>query len=161
MSSMRSRLSAASEAFATVVLTFWVGALWTIGYLVAPVLFSALADRHLAGQIAGQLFHLMGWAGIGCSAYLGLFLFRRSRLAVLKRRVLWLLAAMAALTAIGLFGIQPLLAQMKLQVFPLDVMESVLRDRFAVWHGISSVLYLLQSLLGAVLIVSAGRGGFK
>jgi hypothetical protein len=36
-------------------------------------------------------------------------------------------------------------------------MESVLRDRFAAWHGVSSVLYIIQSLLGAALVVLLGR----
>ncbi len=31
------------------------------------------------------------------------------------------------------------------------------RDRFAAWHGVSSVLYLAQSLLGAVLVVLQSR----
>jgi hypothetical protein len=37
-------------------------------------------------------------------------------------------------------------------------MESVLRNRFATWHGVSSILYLVQSLLGLLLVASAGRG---
>jgi hypothetical protein len=31
--------------------------------------------------------------------------------------------------------------------------ESVLQDRFAAWHGVSSVLYVVQSVLGLVLVV--------
>ncbi len=37
-------------------------------------------------------------------------------------------------------------------------MESALRDRFATWHGVSSALYLVQSLLGIVLVVLQERG---
>jgi hypothetical protein len=37
-------------------------------------------------------------------------------------------------------------------------MESVLRNRFATWHGVSSILYLVQSLLGLLLVASAARG---
>ena len=33
-----------------------------------------------------------------------------------------------------------------------EVMESVFRDRFVAWHGIASVLYLVQSVLGAALV---------
>ena len=32
-----------------VALTLWIGALWTVGYVVAPTLFSTLSDRALAG----------------------------------------------------------------------------------------------------------------
>ena len=35
---------------------------------------------------------------------------------------------------------------------PKDVMESLFRDRFATWHGISSVVYLIESLLGLALV---------
>ena len=55
---------------------------------------------------------------------------------------------MALLAAASQFGIQPLLAQLKADALPREVMASVLRDRFATWHGISSILYLMQSGLG-------------
>jgi hypothetical protein len=45
---------------------------------------------------------------------------------------------------------------MKREVAPLDVMLSPLRDRFVLWHGISSSLYLLQSLLGLGLLLRVG-----
>ena len=65
---------------------------------------------------------------------------------------------MLLLTAVGQFGIHPLLAQLKADALPREVMDSVLRDRFVAWHGISSILYLLQSLLGLMVVVCAGRG---
>ena len=65
---------------------------------------------------------------------------------------------MALSSAASLFGIQPLMAQLKADALPRDVMESLLRDRFVVWHGISSILYLIQSMLGLWLIVWSGRG---
>jgi hypothetical protein len=37
-------------------------------------------------------------------------------------------------------------------------MESALRDRFVAWHGVSSVVYLIQSLLGLLLVILQGRG---
>lgn len=61
---------------------------------------------------------------------------------------------MLLLTLAGHFGIQPILAQIKADA-PRQVLEGVLRDRFAMWHGISSGLYLLQSLLGAVLVLKS------
>jgi hypothetical protein len=46
---------------------------------------------------------------------------------------------------------------MKADAWPREVMSSVLRDRFATWHGVSSVLYLVQSVLGIVLVLGARR----
>ena len=146
------------EALYLVTLTLWVGGLWAIGYLVAPVLFATLADRQLAGMLAGKLFALIGWVGLASAAYLLLFMLIRLGRSALKRGVFWLLVAMLVLTVFSQFGIQPLLAQLKADALPREVMESVLRDRFATWHGVSSILYLVQSVLGLLLVVGAGRG---
>ena len=53
-----------SEALYLVAITLWVGGMWAIGYMVAPVLFSSLGDRQLAGLVAGKLFSLIGWVGL-------------------------------------------------------------------------------------------------
>ena len=147
-----------SEALYLITLSLWVGGLWAIGYLVAPVLFATLADRQLAGMLAGKLFALIGWVGLASAAYLLLFMLIRLGRSALKRGVFWLLVVMLVLTVLSQFGIQPLLAQIKADALPREVMESVLRDRFATWHGVSSILYLVQSVLGLLLVVGAGRG---
>ena len=147
-----------ADALDTIALTLWVGGLWTIGYVVAPTIFSALADRQLAGMLAGKLFALIGWIGLVCAAYLLLSMLFRLGGRALRRGVFWLLLVMLALTAVSQFGLQPWLAQLKAEALPREVMESVLRDRFATWHGISSILYLVQSVLGALLVVGSGRG---
>jgi len=72
--------------------------------------------------------------------------------------VFWIVLIMLGLTLAGHFGIQPILAQLKADALPRQVMESALRDRFATWHGVSSILYLLQSLLGVALVVQQERG---
>ena len=147
-----------SDALYFATLTLWVGGLWAIGYLVAPMLFANLADRQVAAMLAGKLFVLIGWIGLGCAAYLLVFMLLRSGSAALKRWSFWLVLLMAGLTAASQFGIHPLLAQLKADALPREVMESVMRDRFVAWHGIASVLYLLQSVLGLLVVIGAGRG---
>ena len=147
-----------SEALYLIAITLWVGGLWAIGYMAAPVLFASLGDRQLAGMVAGKLFALVGWVGLGCAAWLLMFLVSRWGGRVLRQAVFWLVVLMALLTAASQFGIQPLMAQLKLDALPREVMESVLRDRFAAWHGVSSILYLVQSLLGLWLVIWSGRG---
>jgi len=147
-----------SEALYLIAITLWVGGLWAIGYIAAPVLFASLGDRQLAGLVAGKLFALVGWVGLGCAAYLLLFVLMRSGTGFFKSTVFWLVLLMGLLTVVSQFGIQPLMAQLKTDALPREVMESVLRDRFAAWHGISSILYLLQSLLGLWLVAWSGRG---
>jgi len=147
-----------AEALYLAAIALWVGGLWAIGYLAAPVLFASLGDRQLAGIVAGKLFALIGWVGLGSAAYLLIFLVSHWRGQVFKRAVFWLVILMALMVAASQFGIQPLMAQLKADALPREVMESVLRDRFATWHGISSILYLVQSLLGLWLVVWSGRG---
>jgi hypothetical protein len=36
-------------------------------------------------------------------------------------------------------------------------MESLFRDRFVTWHGVASVLYLIQGVLGLLLVWRQGR----
>lgn len=143
-----------ADALFSVTATLWVGGLWAVGYLAAPTLFHELPDnRTLAGNLAGHLFALMSWIGIGCAAYILLFLAARQGWAIFKSLAFWLVLAMLLLTLAGHFGIQPILAELKSEAWPREVMQSVVRDRFAAWHGVSSVLYLIESLLGLMLVL--------
>jgi len=146
-----------AEALQSIAATLWVGAMWGIGYIVAPLLFSRLGDRALAGLIAGKLFSLIAWVGIACAIYLLLFRMVRFGSGVFKQGVFWIVLLMLALVFAGEFGVQPIMSALKEEALPKQVMESVLRDRFAAWHGVSSVLYIIQSLLGAGLVVLLGR----
>lgn len=147
-----------SDALYLTAITLWVGGLWAIGYMAAPVLFASLGDRQLAGMVAGKLFALIAWVGLGSAAYLLVFLLLRWGSGFFRRSVFWLVLLMALLAAASLFGIQPLMAQLKADALPQEVMESILRDRFATWHGVSSILYMVQSLLGLWLVIWANRG---
>ncbi len=58
------------SALYSIAVALWVGGLLAIGYLVAPVLFSQLADRSVAGTVAGAMFSVMAWVGLACGTYL-------------------------------------------------------------------------------------------
>lgn len=139
-------------------ISIWVGGLLAIGYLAAPILFAQLSDRTLAGNLAGAMFSAVAWVGIACGTYLLVFLLATKGWRAVKVGVFWIVLIMLGLTLAGHFGIQPILAQLKADALPRQVMESALRDRFATWHGVSSILYLLQSLLGVALVVQQERG---
>lgn len=147
-----------ADVFYTLALTAWVGALWAIGYIAAPTLFSSIDDRVLAGTLAGRMFSVVGWLGLGCGAYLLLFMLLRLGVAALKRWVFWLVLLMLLLAVAQLFGLQPLIAQLRSESLPRQLAEAATRSRFANWHGVASVLYLAQSLLGVLAILVAGRG---
>jgi hypothetical protein len=141
----------------SIALTLWIGGLWAIGYIVAPALFYTLDDRALAGGLAGKLFTLIAYIGIGCAAYLLLYRLVRFGGACFKHGIFWIVLIMLLLTITGEFGVQPLLASLKHQALPREVMESVLRDRFMAWHGVASILYLIQSVLGLLLVWLQGH----
>jgi hypothetical protein len=141
------------DILAQFAITLWVGGMWAIGYLAAPVLFNALSDKMLAGALAGRMFVWIAYIGMASGVYLVVFRFVRFGGAAFKQGFLWLVVLMLVLTLAGHFGMRPILVALKEQAFPLDVMQSVFKDRFATWHGISSVVYLVQSLLGLFLVM--------
>ena len=146
-----------ADGLHAISLTLWIGSLWAVGLLVAPTLFYSLGDRALAGSIAGKLFTLVSYIGIGCAAYLLLFRLVRFGARGLKHGRFWIIVVMLALTIAGQYGVQPILAAIKEQALPAEVMEGVLRDRFATWHGLASVLYLIECALGLLLVWLQGR----
>ncbi len=141
-----------SDLLAAWAIALWVGGLWAVGYLAAPTLFYNLDDRMLAGMLAGKLFGHIAWVGLLCGGWLLVFRLSRQGGAAFKQGIFWIVLVMLLLTVAQHFGIQPILQQLKDQAMPKDVMESLFRDRFATWHGISSVVYLIESLLGLALV---------
>ncbi len=146
-------LSGLPRHLATLSITLWVGGMWMLGYVVAPVLFKVLPDRQLAGTVAGQLFTLLAYIGIGCALYLLFFWLQQAGRTALRSTAFRATVAMLLLVLIGQFVLQPILAGLKAQALPLDVMQSALASQFKTWHAISGILYLIQSLLGIALVL--------
>lgn len=144
------------DLLAAWALVLWVGGLWAVGYLAAPTLFYSLDDRMLAGMLAGKMFGYIAWVGLVCGAWLLIFRLGRLGGAALKQGFFWIVLVMLLLSLAQQFGIQPILQQLKDQAMPKDVMESLFRDRFAAWHGVSSAVYLIQSLLGLAAVAKQG-----
>ncbi|MBP0591816.1 DUF4149 domain-containing protein [Paraburkholderia sp. LEh10] len=140
----------------------WVGSLLTIGYAVAPVLFTSL-DRMTAGTVAAQLFRIEGVIGVVCGVLLLALcnvLVRRGGDAY--RRLRWLVTGMLVCVLLGYFALQPFMNALRVaaQEAGTDVGHSVYASRFGLLHGVSSVFYLIESLLGIVLAwkLPAGTG---
>jgi hypothetical protein len=146
-----------SQHLAVLLVTAWVGALWAIGYLAVPVLFYAQPDRQLAGALAGQMFTSVTYLGMGCAAYLLTWRIVALGRASLRSPEVWIVSAMLLLTLVIQFGLQPLMADLKTRALPLEVMQSGFADRFRMLHGLSSILYLIQSLLGIFLVLRTTR----
>lgn len=137
------------------VATLWAGSLWTIGYLVAPTLFSTLHDKVLAGTIAGHLFRIEAWLSVVCATVLIVLAFFGNMDGGSKARktLLVIVCAMLICTLVGYFGLQPLMAGLREAAGSGGVMDSAARTKFGVLHGLSAALYFIQGLLGIALIL--------
>jgi hypothetical protein len=144
-----------ADNFALLLVTAWVGGLWAIGYLAAPALFYTLDDKSLAGMLASKMFAWLAYFGMFSAFYLLIHRLAQYGIPALKQGFFWVVVAMLLLTLAGHFGIQPILAQLKAQAGAVDVMQSVFADRFRTWHGVASIGYLVESLLGIVLVLRA------
>jgi len=148
-------MNAWPDKLALIVITLWVGALWAIGYLAAPILFYTLDDKQMAGMLAGKMFELVAYVGIASAFYLLLHRLIRFGTPALKQGFFWSVLIMLLLVLAGHFGIQPMMAELKAEAMPVDVMQSVFANRFKTWHGVASIAYLIESLLGLVLVIKA------
>jgi hypothetical protein len=143
-----------SAKLALIIITMWVGALWTTG-AVAYVLFNTLPDSQLAGQLAGKLFNYVSYLGLFSAFYLLVHRLLAYGTLALKQSYFWAVFVMLLLVLAGHFGIQPILAQLKADALPSDVMQSVFANRFKTWHGVASIGYVVECLLGFVVVVRA------
>jgi hypothetical protein len=141
------------------IATLWVGSLWAIGYLAAPTLFTTLPDRALAGTIAGSLFRSESWLSGTCGVLLLILQSLQNERAVIdQRKELRLIATMLACTLIGYFALQPFMASLReVAAAAGGVMTPDAKLQFGILHGASMGIYLIESLLGVVLILKVQR----
>ncbi|AOI70017.1 hypothetical protein WI73_00845 [Burkholderia ubonensis] len=132
----------------------WVGSLLTIGYAVAPVLFRSL-ERMTAGSVAAQLFRIEAVLGVVCGVLLLVLSNQQVRRGCDEyRRVRWILAAMVGCVLIGYFALQPFMNALRVAAMDAgtDIANSPYASRFGMLHGVSSLFYLVESVLGLMLI---------
>lgn len=134
------------SALERILLTLWVGALWVAGFIVAPLLFAELDDRALAGSVAGSLFTVTSYLGLCCGGLL--LVFNGLNFRAVNWRAL-MIVGMLLLVVIGQFVITPMVVELRAQ----GLTDT---PRFGQMHGMASVLFIITSVLGLVL-VAAGQ----
>jgi hypothetical protein len=138
-------------AIERVLLTLWVGGLWVTGLVFAPVLFGNF-ERLLAGDIAGRLFAAMSRVGLACGIVLLVFAAWRAGKNVWRDWRAAVLALMLLVLWIGEYGLAARMRELKL----LALLEADAAARWAEFgrlHVLSSALYLVECLLGLLLVV--------
>ena len=121
----------------------WLGMQLTAGYVTAPILFRLLPKMQ-AGEIAGISFAITALCGL--VIFGAAYAFSRKQLASLSWwiLVLWLLLACNHLL------VTPVIEAHK---YGLDNwLLSLVGGTFGVWHGLSSINFLICTILAAVCV---------
>jgi hypothetical protein len=118
-----------------VLTVLWAGSLWSLLW-VAAVLFQFQSDKHLAGAIAGRLFSIETYLGLGVAA-LALALPGRGRFRL-------------GFIAVALLAVNEWLLTPTMRLAREH--GAVAGVSFGAWHGMSAGLYLLACLCVLVMI---------
>jgi len=118
------------------VFVLWAGSLWSAAIWVAPTLFYAQSDRHLAGVLAARLFSIETYVGIAAAVLAALLPGRG--------RFLWGYFAVALLS-VNEWLLKPVMntAHTRGAAFGLG---------FGAWHGVGALLYIAACIAVVVLI---------
>jgi hypothetical protein len=149
-----------SQRLFSIIAGLWVGGLLTIGFLVVPTLFSSLGDRQVAGMVAASLFKSTAYISVLTSIVLMVLANYFVRVGKSQYRIeRWLLLVMLACAIGAAFIIIPWMNSLRDQALylGLSVRESTHAILFSRLHGVSSVMYMLQTLLGIVLVWRATK----
>jgi hypothetical protein len=133
----------------------WAGSVWAVSYLAAPSAFAVL-DSTRAGSVVGTMLTREAWLAIVLAVLLAVLVWRATDLDAGRRRWLaWSIAGMLACSLAVYLGLQPLMAAIREAAGPAGVRASPQWGTFAALHGVSQLLYLVESVLGAVLVVKS------
>jgi hypothetical protein len=138
----------------------WVGSFITIGFLVVPILFSSLGDRQVAGMVAANLFKVTAYSGVVISSLLmAMASFLVHHELSYYRLMRWILLGMLACAVGAAFILIPWMNSLRDQALysGLSVRESADAVLFGRLHGASSILFMIQALLGLVLVWQATK----
>lgn len=134
----------------------WAGSLWSVAYQAA--MHFATLDRGTAGTAAGRLFANQTWLTLVCAAVLTGLVWASAAIKLdadraLRRKLLALIAAAVGCAVIVRFGIQPAMAALREAAGPGQVMDTALRARFGILHGLASLVYLGEALFATALLL--------
>ena len=133
----------------------WAGSVWAVSYLAAPSAFAVL-DSTQAGNVVGVMLTHSAWLAIVLGLLLVLLVARAGDLDTRRRRWLFgVIAGMLACSLVVYLGLQPMMAAIREAAGPAGVRASKQWGTFAALHGVSQVLYLAESILGAILVVKS------
>jgi hypothetical protein len=126
-----------------------------VGYLVAPAIFSTMTDRQAAGMVAGSIFRLEAYLSvIVCIGLMVLANLLVNRGLDQFRMIRWLLLAMLLCSLAATLILIPWMNALRDTALAdgMPVMLSPSASLFGRLHGASSILFMVQSVLGIYLV---------
>jgi hypothetical protein len=139
----QSATSSASVTFRAlrVSLVLWAGSLWSLAIWVAPTLFYAQSDRHLAGTLVTRLFSIETYVALAVSA---LMLLTAAQVTMARARFRFAYLA-AALLSVNEWLLKPVMNRAHAEGAAMGL-------GFGAWHGISALVYVTACVLVLLLI---------
>ena len=148
-------MHAGAQRLFILVAGLWVGSILTVGYLVAPVIFSTLTDRQVAGMVAGSIFKVEAYLStIICIALMVLANLLVTRGLTQYKIIRLILLGMLLCSIAASFVFIPWMNTLRDQALlnGMPVMLSPSADVFGKLHGASSIVFMIQSALGLYLV---------
>jgi hypothetical protein len=133
-------------------MTFWVGGTLTIGIVIIPLLFKIL-DEINAATITGQILNINAYIGIVALLLALIDLGINLKLNLLQSRKFWYALVMETVLIVNYFAIFPIIVELRTKL--TDVTNRIIQhsSEFSFWHSVSSILFLLTCILGALYML--------
>ncbi|KLT72177.1 membrane protein [Neisseria arctica] len=134
---------------AAVLAGAWLGLQLGIGYLAVPVLFSHMTKME-AGAMAGSMFNVVAYSGL--AVWLLIYFIGRHELSrsLIRTKTNKFVLLLLALLAINQFLVTPVIEAHKAGT--TNWLLSLVGGSFGQWHGTSSVIYMVCSILAFGLV---------
>lgn len=130
--------------FSFLALMIWAVSTWLTGYVFAPLVFAKWSKVE-AGLITGELLHATYLISLLCALIILIDYRVRFAHKLLRHKDLWLM-----LVALFIVIIQYAVITPKMQALKANMLSNA--SAFMQLHGVSQVLYLITSVLLAVLV---------
>lgn len=133
---------------AAVLVGAWLGLQLGVGYLVVPVLFQHMSKME-AGAIAGTMFDFVAYSGL--AVWLLVYFIGRHELnrSLLRSKTNKFVLILLLLLVASQFLVTPVIEAHKTGTS--NWLLSLTGGSFGQWHGISSIIYMVCSLLAVAL----------
>jgi hypothetical protein len=135
----------------TIIITLWIGSLWTMALTVIPTLFGQL-DQKQALEITQRILNPITWIGFACVSFVLIDMLLCNGLKKLKDSLFWITTSILGCHLVQFFVVTPVIQNLRKNGI-VEQTTGVLSGGFDTWHAISTSIFILQCILGVVFII--------